>query len=299
MSKESIRKATKVHSPGFKRIDLVQRSWNGIDVQCTQKYPGHGQSLGDMTSSKPYVSICLTQRGGLSEPRLKPEEPTPRSRYDVGFFSWIPANRKVWSFTEDVHFLRELQLSFDMETLMSALGGEFDYSCLYEPRLVIYEPRVMGCAKLLADLCAGSAPDDRLFGESVTVALLASVIRTVNVETGDRPSCQLAPWQLRLAKEYLEDNFSRGVSLAELANLTGLSRSWFARGFRGATGVSPYSWALKIRVQRAQELLLKGNIPLASVAVQVGFADQSHFTKVFRRLAGATPREWKREQRIA
>jgi AraC family transcriptional regulator len=299
MSKKSIWKASKLHSPGFKRIDLVQRSWNGIDVQCTQKYPVPGQFVGDMTSSKPYVAILLAQRGGLSEPRLEPGEPTPRSRHDVGFFSWIPAACKVWSFTEDVHFLRELQLSFDMETLMSTLGGGFNYSCLCEPKLVIYEPRVTGCAKLLADLCTDSAPDDRLFGESVTVALLASVVRTVSGETGGRPSCQLAPWQLRLAKEYLEDNFSRGVSLAELASLTGLSRSWFARGFRGATGVSPYSWALRIRVQRAQELLLKGNIPLASIAIQVGFADQSHFTKVFRRLAGATPREWKQERRTA
>jgi AraC family transcriptional regulator len=299
MSKESIRKASKLHSPGFKRIDLMQRSWKGIDVQCTQKYPVQGQSLGDMTSSKPYVAIRLAQRGGLSEPRLEPGEPTPRNRYDVGFFSWIPADCKVWSFTEDVHFLQELQLSFDMETLMSTLGGGFDYSCLSEPKLVIYEPRVTVCAKLLADLCADSVRDDRLFGESITVALLASVIRTVSGETGGRPSCQLAPWQLRLAKEYLEDNFSRAVSLAELARLTGLSRSWFARGFRGATGVSPYSWALRVRVQRAQELLLKSNIPLASVAVQVGFADQSHFTKVFRRLTGVTPREWKQERRPA
>ena len=190
------------------------------------------------------MAILLAQRGGLSEPRFEPGEPTPRSRYDVGFFSWIAADCQFWSFTEDVHFLRELQLSFDMETLMSTLGGGFNYSCLCEPKLVIYEPRVTGCAKLLADLCTDSVPDDRLFGESVTVALLASVVGTVSGETGGRPSCQLAPWQIRLAKEYLEDNFSRGVSLAELASLTGLSRSWFARGFRGATGVSSYSWAL-------------------------------------------------------
>ena len=44
-----------------------------------------------MTSNKPYVVIRLAQRGGLCEPRLEPEEPTPRNRYDVGLFSWIPA----------------------------------------------------------------------------------------------------------------------------------------------------------------------------------------------------------------
>jgi hypothetical protein len=44
-----------------------------------------------MTSNKPYVVIRLAQRGGLCEPRLEPEEPTPRNRYDVGFFSRIPA----------------------------------------------------------------------------------------------------------------------------------------------------------------------------------------------------------------
>lgn len=155
------------------------------------------------------MAILLAQRGGLSEPRFEPGEPTPRSRYDVGFFSWIAADCQFWSFTEDVHFLRELQLSYDMETLMSTLGGGFNYSCLCEPKLVIYEPRVTGCAKLLADLCTDSVPDDRLFGESVTVALLASVVGTVSGETGAGQAVNSHPGRFVLRR-----SISRTISAA-------------------------------------------------------------------------------------
>jgi AraC family transcriptional regulator len=83
------------------------------------------------------------------------------------------------------------------------------------------------------------------------------------------------------------------VGLEELAELTGLSRSWFARGFRGSTGIAPYSFILQIRVRRAKELLLDHKTPISTIATIVGFADQSHFTKTFRRYAGVTPREWR------
>jgi transcriptional regulator GlxA family with amidase domain len=62
-------------------------------------------------------------------------------------------------------------------------------------------------------------------------------------------------------------------------------------------GVSPYRWFLNARVKHAQTLLLNGTLPLAEIAVRLGFADQSHFTKAFRRATGTTPGEWRRGHR--
>lgn len=53
---------------------------------------------------------------------------------------------------------------------------------------------------------------------------------------------------------------------------------------------------MKARVERAKDLLKEGNTPLAAVAIRVGFADQAHLTRVFRKIVGTTPGAWRREQ---
>jgi len=276
---------------------MLSQALSGFDVRYIEKYPIKGKSCVDMRSDRPSLLVRLGQRGGLCEPRFKPDDPTPRDRHDVGFFNWIPAEEQVWCFSDNVQFLRDLHISFDESVLKSLLGDDYDYSRLGEPRLLVYEPRVKDCAKLLADLLVEGEGCDRLFGESITMALLASTLASAKKSPARAPSNGLLPWKLRLAKDYLEDNFNRNVELQDLANLTGLSRSWFARGFRESTGIAPYSFILQIRVRRAKELLLDHKTPIATIATLVGFADQSHFTKTFRRYAGATPREWREGQK--
>ena len=286
-----------LNSPGFKKVDILSQTLSGFDVRYMEKYPIDGQSCVDMRSDRPSLLVRLGQRGGVCEPRFKPDEPTPRDRHDVGFFNWIPAEVQVWCFSENVQFLRDLHISFDQRALHSLVEDDYNYSRLREPRLLVYEPRVRQCAKLLADMLVQDEPCDQLFGESIAIALLASTLASAK-KWPERASVNgLLPWQLRLAKDYLEDNFNRNVGLEEVADLTGLSRSWFARGFRGSTGIPPYAFVLQIRIRRAKELLLDRKTPIATIATLVGFADQSHFTKIFRRYAGATPREWRERQK--
>jgi AraC family transcriptional regulator len=83
----------------------------------------------------------------------------------------------------------------------------------------------------------------------------------------------------------------------ELTSLTKLSQPRFARGFRVSTGVLPYTWALRRRVEAEEQLLLSTEMPLSRIAIQVGFADQSHLTKVFRRGLGTTPAAWRRDRK--
>ena len=276
---------------------MLSQTLSGLDVRYMEKYPVKGQSCVNMRSDRTSLLVRLGQRGGLSEPRFKPDEPTPRDRHDVGFYNWIPAAEKVWCFTDNVQLLRDLHISFDEGALESFLGDDYDYSRLTEPRLLVYDTRVKECARLLADTLVQDEAGDRLFGESITTALLASALPSAKKSLSRAPVNGLLPWQLRIARDYLEDNFNRNVGLEEPANLTGLSRSWFARGFRGSTGIAPYSFILQTRVRRAKELLLDQNTPIATIATLVGFADQSHFTKIFRRYAGVTPRKWREVQK--
>ncbi|MFM0325693.1 helix-turn-helix domain-containing protein [Caballeronia glebae] len=90
------------------------------------------------------------------------------------------------------------------------------------------------------------------------------------------------------ALAYIEANFDKTVSLAQLADLSALSVSRFATVFRERFGLSPYKYLCELRVRRAQTLLLAG-VPGSVVASEVGFFDQSHLARHFKRLCGMTP----------
>jgi transcriptional regulator GlxA family with amidase domain len=87
---------------------------------------------------------------------------------------------------------------------------------------------------------------------------------------------------------------SEDVPLARLANECGLSVRHFARAFRQSTGTSPHRWLLKQRVEYARELLGNRGLSLSDVALSCGFADQSHFTRVFAAMIGVGPGAWRR-----
>jgi AraC family transcriptional regulator len=81
--------------------------------------------------------------------------------------------------------------------------------------------------------------------------------------------------------------------LAELAGVVGLSEFHFARKFRTEFSCPPHAHLMRKRIDRAKAQLARGNIPLKVVAASSGFSDQSHMTRLFRRLLGMTPAEYR------
>ncbi len=108
---------------------------------------------------------------------------------------------------------------------------------------------------------------------------------------------QLSPANLRRAKEFLQANVARDPALDEIATATGLSPFHFLRGFKAATGRTPFQWLQDLRIEMACGLLAATDMPIAQLALEVGFKTQSHFGVVFRRLTGTTPARWRAEMR--
>lgn len=157
-------------------------------------------------------------------------------------------------------------------------------------------------------------------GDSSTASVVADLIRTAlrAADTSSFPSqdagwtdgepdtgedrrrappkgTQLAPWRARKLDRFIEDNLDRTLNLETLASLVRLSCSHFARACKNTFGLSPRELVTRRRIARAQTLMGDARTPLSQVALDCGFADQAHFSRLFRQIVGTTPRRWRRD----
>ena len=104
----------------------------------------------------------------------------------------------------------------------------------------------------------------------------------------------LAPWQARRAIDMMTALTDEDLSLKELAAQCGLSVSYFVRAFKATTGDSPHRWILRHRIDCSKVMLAEGQLTLVEIAARCGFADQSHFTRMFKSFVGIPPSAWRR-----
>jgi AraC family transcriptional regulator len=97
--------------------------------------------------------------------------------------------------------------------------------------------------------------------------------------------------QLQQAIDYIYTHLNRDLSLAELASVINISPTYFASLFKQAMGTSPHQYVIQQRVERAKLMLLRTDLAIADIAIQVGFSSQSHLTQQFKRLTGLTPKQ--------
>ena len=135
-----------------------------------------------------------------------------------------------------------------------------------------------------------------LFVEQMTTAVGTYLVQRYGGRANKSPNRigTLSRLHENLAKKILQENLERDISVSDVATACDLSRGYFIRAFRETTGMTPYQWLISQRVVRARDLLRNSNATLAEVAIACGFADQSHFTRVFSSLVGATPGIWRR-----
>ena len=105
----------------------------------------------------------------------------------------------------------------------------------------------------------------------------------------------LAGWQRTRVSKYIEAHLADAISLRDLASVAQLSTCHFARAFKKSFGKPPHGYILRKRIERACELMLSTKDPLAQIALGCGLADQSHFSRLFKKHIGQCPQAWRRE----
>jgi AraC family transcriptional regulator len=167
----------------------------------------------------------------------------------------------------------------------------------HEPGRAVDDRTVRDLGFLLLPTFARPMETVRLFTDNVMLALSVHLAKTYGgmISRSRAQRGGLAPWQERRAKDILSANLDSDISLTRVAAECGLSKSYFSRAFRDTTGLAPHQWLIQYRVETARQMLEENDLPLVEVALACGFADQSHFTRVFSRMVGLGPGAWRRQ----
>jgi len=180
----------------------------------------------------------------------------------------------------------------------SSDGARFD-----EPIVALSAPAhgfsIARLRALVTELCSAvkSALDDERGTAEDSLRRATAILEEIgesSAPTREGARGGLAPWQIRKVVNYVETHLERSFRNEDLAALVRLNPSHFGRAFRNSFGEPPHEYVIRRRVERAQGLMLSTNASLSDIALDCGLADQSHLTRLFRRIVGETPRAWRR-----
>lgn len=158
-------------------------------------------------------------------------------------------------------------------------------------------PEVIETLAALRNELLTGGPGGRLCAESLANVLVVQLIRQIfNRQRSNGVLCgsgrRLSRHVFREVEEYIHTHLDQNIALADLAAVAHLSEFHFARLFKQTTGLPPHQFVIHQRVERAKRLIAAKQLSLAQIAIEVGFSDQSQFSRHFKRLVGVTPRRF-------
>jgi len=178
----------------------------------------------------------------------------------------------------------------ELEPERSRLGPHYR-SLLAEP-VMLHQRGLSGLAARMAAELSDPDAHSALLCEGLALELLATVARRVSKGRGTT-----RPGWLEQAEECLRAGLSRGWTLEALSRALELEPTRLVRGFRRHLQTTPADYLRQLRVDAARRLLSETERPIADIALETGFTDQSHLTRVFRRCLGETPAAFRRRFR--
>ena len=148
--------------------------------------------------------------------------------------------------------------------------------------------------QVLAELYAPQTDERTVYVGALVNALKAHMLRgPVSANAASFPTADFSAYRIHHVMNAILTKPEADHSLEVMAADAGLTPSHFCRVFKKATGITPHQYVMKARLDRAQEMLGSSELSIATIADQLGFTSQSHFTRAFRQYTGQTPSGWR------
>lgn len=265
------------------RASSQQRAWTGFDATLCDATAGIAE-----VSHSPSHNITM-QVGAPVIASCRCDGEIQRRLQSPGDMDLVPAGfHAIWEDREPTTLLILNISPRIVRSTAEAMRINPDTVQL-TPRLQLRDPRLQHVAwALKAELETGE-PSDRLYAETLATALVVQLLRQYTSAGVAAPKRGLTSRQLEHVVSYVEGHLGSNLSLFELSAVAGVSASHFKTLFKQSTGLPVHQYVVRRRVEHAVSLISKKSIRLSEVAVQAGFADQSHMARCFRRVLGVTP----------
>src|SRR5688572_10852783 len=182
------------------------------------------------------------------------------------------------------------------EAMNGRVRRERPYAKLRDMSAVNDQQLVSLLGQLRAEAARASASS--LFVRSIGYAIAVHLARSYTVLSSEAKgeTSALPGFKLRRITDWMTDNMAEEFSLGRLAEQAGMSEFHFNRLFKRATGVPPSQHLIKLRLDAARRLLRETNKSIITIANDVGYSNPSHFAQLFRKEAGLTPSEYRRQR---
>jgi len=265
-------------------------SWSGFLLERKRgrrRYPSH-------VTYWPVSRVVLVAAGQIS---IEDSAQTPR-RFTAGLDSvtiW-PAGHESAALSASGR-CELIDVEIDLGTLARLAPDERLGHVQVTPRQSVHDPQLTAFVRAMASEVEAGCPTGSLYHDALSLALATYLSRRYSTAAAwaTPPRGGLSRLQLRRVMDYIRSNLGRDLSLDNLAIVACLSPRHFVRAFRTSLGVNPHQYVLAERVREAKRLLA-GPSAIVEVALKLGFASQSHFTDVFRRMTGMTPKRYRQAQ---
>jgi AraC family transcriptional regulator len=192
-----------------------------------------------------------------------------------------------------------LDVELDMARIGAATESNFFPAELRPGLQYLQDPQLTTFLTAMMAEVRNGCRSGKIYGQSISMALAGYIIGRYSVEgrTQKPSSAKLSATQLRSVCDYVQVHLSADVSLQELADVLDLGSRHFCQLFKNTLGITPHQYVLYERIRESLTLLSSGRMSVSEVAQAMGFADQSHFAGVFRKVTKITPKRYQLEHR--
>ncbi|MCP4023042.1 MAG: helix-turn-helix transcriptional regulator [Desulfobacteraceae bacterium] len=276
----------KAHSDGFE--------WEGIRVEYYPELPPSDIYCAGMDA---HLLVYHTRAlNGVFHHECA--DKLTQTRLQTGQLSFIPARAdNRWLFGDGTPCALHVMINEDVfEKSVEQHFKQINY-CVLRDDFQVTSPTLQALLRLFGMELDNGGLNGSLYAESLATALSLQIVNhfgsprnTLNIETDSN----IVP-----AYDLINDEYYRSITLNELAKLVGLSRAQFVRRFKQQFGTTPHNYLIKRRIEIAKRKLKSGAyISLAQLAMELGFADQSHFNRHFSAITGVSPTTFYRGYRF-
>jgi AraC family transcriptional regulator len=281
-------------------INFTEMLWSSQSTRsCGFRLEKHrigprGQ-LRDFSMPDILLGVCVS---GSAQMQYTRRGDTQRAVVRTGNFTLLNVGEQQrsieWAGTRETLYIRVETAQLERYLPERADTGHVEV----HPQYGIVDPQVVRLAACRYDVAVSGCPTGPAYAESLSLALAAYLLKRYSPAGGPEDVGGGNTFTTVVSSrivDYIRSRLGHDITLTELADVAGLSPHYFLQIFKNSFGMTPHRYLLSERIKEAKNLLRSDHGSISEIGLDLGFSDQSHFTRTFRRLTGTTPLRFRKE----